>query len=72
MNAIVLAPIELEQLTGRKQRAAQRCALDRMGLRYGVRPDGSLAVLRAHVEAVLGGAGATMQPPRPAEPQLHP
>lgn len=68
---LTLTPAELQQLTARKRRDAQRIALDRMGLRYAVRPDGTLAVLRAHVELVLGGlAGGATMPHR--EPALRP
>lgn len=67
-----LTPDELQQLTGRKRCDAQRAALDRMQLRYGVRPDGSLAVLRAHVEQQLGGTATPGGTMAPREPQLRP
>ena len=35
-----LTPAELEQLTGKKQPAAQRRVLDKHGVRYFVRGDG--------------------------------
>jgi hypothetical protein len=42
-------------LTGRKQRLSQVMVLRALGLTHKVRPDGSLVVLRAHVEHELGG-----------------
>lgn len=45
---------ELKALTGRTQRPAQVAALRHMGIEHRVRPDGSVAVLRAHVERLLG------------------
>lgn len=55
-----LRPDELRDLTGKSRSDAQRRALDRMGLRYAVRPDGTLAVLRSHVERALGPPDATI------------
>lgn len=49
-----LTPEELQQLTGRKRRNAQVLVLRFMGIEHRVRPDGSVVVLRAHVEQVLG------------------
>lgn len=45
-----LSPREIEQLTGRVRPGWQRRALDHMGIPYRVRPDGTLVVLRIHVE----------------------
>jgi hypothetical protein len=67
-RTLTLSDVELAELTRRRRSDAQRRTLDRMGLRYGVRPDGSLAVLRAHVEQVLGGATIATTP---REPELH-
>ena len=41
---------ELQELTGRTRRDAQVAALRSMGIEHRIRPDGSPAVLRAHVE----------------------
>lgn len=55
---------ELEALTGRKVRRCQRQVLSHLGIEHRVRPDGSLVVLRAHVEQSLGatpgGGGAKL------------
>lgn len=45
---------ELDQLTGRTRSDAQKRALRYMGIEHRVRPDGSLVVLRRHVNQVLG------------------
>jgi hypothetical protein len=66
--SITLTPEELRSVTGRRRKDAQRRALDAMGVRYAVRPDKSLAVLRSHVEQVLGALPATM---RVREPELR-
>lgn len=67
MSSIILAGEEIIALTGKRRSDAQRRALDRMGVRYAVRPDGSLAVLRAHVERILDVVEFTKM----REPQLH-
>lgn len=50
-----LNPTELYELTGKKRRQAQVEALRMMGVEHRVRPDGTVAVMRAHVESVFGG-----------------
>jgi hypothetical protein len=67
-SMLTLSADELRDLTAKRRSDAQRRALDRMGLRYAVRPDKSLAVLRSHVEQVLGAVGATI---RQREPELR-
>jgi hypothetical protein len=47
---------ELVQLTRRTRRASQRQVLAAMGIEHRPRPDGSLVVLRSHVEKLLDGA----------------
>lgn len=49
-----LTPDEVRELTGRLRRDAQAAALRHMGIEHKVRPDGSIAVLRAHVEREFG------------------
>lgn len=56
---MLLSGAELHELTGKKLPAAQARALNFMGIEYRRRPDGSLAVLRAHVDALLGGTSGT-------------
>lgn len=46
---------ELIHLTGRTRKDAQVRVLRFMGIEHRLRPDGSVAVLRAHVEKSLGG-----------------
>lgn len=50
-----LSKQEIEVLTGRTRRDAQIRILRFMGIEHRVRPDGSVAVSRAHVECVMGG-----------------
>ena len=45
---------ELEMLTGKQRRSAQAKALCFMGIEHKLRPDGSVAVLRSHVEKMFG------------------
>jgi len=52
---VVLTPEELEGLTGRHTKPAQRRQLTAMGISFAIRADGSIAVSKAHAEQVLGG-----------------
>lgn len=52
---MMLTAEELSDLTGRSRRDAQIRVLRFMGVEHRVRPDGTLAVLKSHVEQVLGG-----------------
>lgn len=65
---MILTADQLEALTARGRRDAQRRELDYMGIPYRVRRDGSLVVLTADVP-VLG----TIEPKlRTTEPELQP
>ncbi len=55
MGYFLLTREEVSELTGRTQRAAQARVLRGMGIEHRVRPDGTIAVSRAHVERLLGG-----------------
>lgn len=62
---------ELYALTKKQRSSAQARVLCAMGVTYRPRADGTLAVLKAHIEAMLGAAPAA--PPRrrtPAAPDL--
>jgi hypothetical protein len=61
---IVLSKQELVELTRKTRPSAQARVLDFMGIDYKPRPDGSLAVLRIHVETPAP-AGARLLPPEP-------
>jgi len=52
---------ELKELTKRSRYTAQTRALRTMGIEHRIRPDGSLAVLRTHIEHELG---YNQKPPR--------
>lgn len=60
---------EIAQLTGRQRRSAQSKALAYMGIEHKTRPDGSLVVLRVHVERLLG-EGVVSKAPRKTAPRF--
>lgn len=51
---MILTAADLEELTARKRPAAQADVLRAMSIPFRLRPDGSVVVLRAAVEAALG------------------
>lgn len=65
---MTLSEAEIRELTGRLQRNAQARALGAMGIEHRQRPDGSVVVLRAHVERLLGGV--VVSKPRKTEPDF--
>lgn len=67
-TSIVLTKDEVEALTGRHRKDAQIKALRFMGIEHRVRPDGSVAVLKAHIELVFGGATTSPRKTRSTEP----
>ena len=66
-----LTPEEIVALTRRKRRPAQGIALRCLGIEHRVRPDGSVAVLRAHVERLLGGKAIPDGTLRKTEPDFN-
>lgn len=54
---------ELIELTGRKVRNAQAKALNTMGVTHRRRPDGSVVVLKSHVDKLLDGNIETIVKP---------
>lgn len=60
-----LTPDEIAELTGRKLHKAQRTVLNHLGIQHMVRPDGSLVVLRSHVEKSLGEESSSAKLPEP-------
>jgi hypothetical protein len=52
---MICTPEELAELTNRVRPSAQVRALRFMGIEHRVRADGSVAVMRSHVEKVLDG-----------------
>lgn len=54
-----LRPDEIHSLTDRTRRHAQVKVLRSMGIEHKVRPDGGIAVLRAHITKVFDGIGET-------------
>jgi len=51
---MILTTAELLALTGKQRASAQRRSLDALGVRYGMRADGTLVVLQSAVEAAIG------------------
>jgi hypothetical protein len=62
-----LSDAEVADATRRRQPAAQARFLDRSGVPYRRRPDGTLLVSRAALDATLAG-GRTIAPGRPTTP----
>ena len=56
---------DLVQLTGKKRHSTQRAELNKLGIVHKVRSDGSLLVLRSHVEQLLGGNATPAKKPEP-------
>jgi hypothetical protein len=54
-----LLPDEIKNLTDRQQRPAQVKVLQSMNIDHKVRPDGSIAILRAHIIKIFGGDPTT-------------
>lgn len=67
-NETFLAPNEINALTERSRRDAQVRVLKAMGIEHRVRPDGSVAVLRAHIIKVFGGDTGATRVSKAAEP----
>lgn len=59
---------EVHALTHRKVRSAQVRALKTMGIEHRVRPDGSVAILRAHITKVFDGSTEAKKQTKHAEP----
>lgn len=66
--ALFLEAEELYGLTQRRRRDAQVRMLRSMGVEHRVRADGSVAVLRAHVEQLFGAT----QGARPEQREIEP
>lgn len=71
MSNMFLTREEVAALTGKTRCDAQGRALHSMGISHLARPDRSVAVLRAHVEQVLGAAAPTRAPTN-REPEVQP
>lgn len=59
---MILTPDELVELTGKKTRTAQAQVLRFMGVEHRRRPDGSLVVLKSHVDLVFGAVSEQKEP----------
>ncbi|VVE10664.1 hypothetical protein PTE30175_02545 [Pandoraea terrae] len=61
MSQTFLTQDEVRELTGRTKFKSQDHVLSVLGIEHKVRPDGSMIVLRAHVEQLLG-CGTSKRP----------
>jgi hypothetical protein len=61
---LLLTKPEIAELTGKKRCDAQILELQFMGIEHKQRADGSIVVLRAHLDRVLGGAVSKTEPVR--------
>lgn len=59
MEAMFLDDAELTGLTGKRRNDARIRMLNGMGVQHKIRPDGSIAVLRTHVQRVFGEKAAS-------------
>ncbi len=62
---------EIIQLTGKRYCNAQVRALRSMGINHAVRPDGSVLVLRSHIEALLGPEGSKRDTIKSSQPDWN-
>jgi len=51
---MMLTESDLRNLTGRRKKSCQIKALRFMGIEHKIRPDGSVAVLKAHIDQSFG------------------
>lgn len=68
MNDLFLTAEEVHVLTNRKARPSQVKVLKAMGIEHKVRPDGSVAILRTHIEKVFDGSSAGKSKTKTAVP----
>lgn len=73
LQSMFLSKEELQALTNRVQYATQVRTLSGMGIQHCVRPDGSVAVMRGHIETLFGvqARNATRAPIEPNWGALH-
>ena len=73
IEPMFLSKAEIKALTNRIQYAAQIRTLRGMGIQHCVRPDGSVAVMRSHIEALFGvqNRTASRTPTEPNWRALH-
>ncbi len=68
--SMFLSKLELSEFTGAKQLEKQRKWLSDHGYLYDIKVDGTLIVLRSHIEKKLGGDVVRMRKSQPNEKAL--
>jgi len=56
-----LKPTEITELTDKQRKSAQARVLRAMNIEHRVRPDGTIAILRAHINKVFGANPDTVR-----------
>jgi hypothetical protein len=66
LDAIIVTPQDLKTYTGRERPSAQARVLSRLGIPHRRRPDGSLIVLRCHIDTAASARAIvrTSEPPQ--------
>jgi hypothetical protein len=67
-TSLFLTDEEVRALTDRRARKSQVIALNSMGIEHRVRPDGSVAILRAHITKIFDGGSDTHSKTKEAVP----
>lgn len=65
---LFLTDEEVQALTDRRARKSQVLVLKSMGIEHRVRPDGSVAILRAHIIKLFDGGSSTQSKTKEAVP----
>lgn len=68
MTHTFLTEEEIFQLTRRTRRSSQVIVLQQMSIEHRVRPDGSVAVLRDHINKIFDGQESASRTPKAIEP----
>ena len=69
-DVMFLSRAEIADLTRKQHRDAQVRVLRAMGVEHRVRPDGSVAIARAHIERIFGVSAASGVPRKKTVPDF--
>lgn len=62
--SLILSSEEIVLITGRRRTSSQARAFALMGIKYRLRPNGSIVVSRAHFEGMMGNIPVSKQKPK--------